>query len=345
MQHLVNNAPSPTILSVASAGFTSLLADAGSEPDRFYHDFALRSPGFNPDAQSYLLSDYCSLLHFAAISTDYPNFGLQLGLRNSLQILGPLGRGAAAFPTLRRALEYLCTSFESLQQQSLLRLRLFGGTCHLEYRIRDGRIANRRQDSELTMAVMTTFIRHITGAAVPIESISLAHPRPANIIDYYRLLDAEALFGADDNVISFDARYLTEPTRTGCMDAPADSFSNYSPSLPSPEGHDLLGVVTDEIRSHLSRGDLSIIFVARKLGLSESSLYRLLRGTGTSFSHLVRTVRQQQSIELLALPHIPISEVSLLLGYSEQSAFTRAFTSWAGVSPKAHRRRLLQSKT
>lgn len=344
MQHLITASP-PTILSVASAGFAALLDDVGVEPDRLYHDFARRTPSFNRNAESYLLSDYCSLLHFAASSTDTPNFGLRLGLRNSFQILGPLAHDAAAFPTVRRALEYLCTSFESLQQQSLLRLRLAGGTCNLEYRIRDGRIANRRQDSELTIAVMTTFIRLITGAPPPIEYISLAHPRPANVPDYHRLLDAEILFGADENVISFDARYLTEPTRTGIMDASDHSFRNHSPSLPSPEGRDLLGVVTDEIRSHLSRGDVSITFVARKLGLSESSLYRLLRDTGTSFSYLLRTVREQQSLELLALPHIPISEVSLLLGYSEQSAFTRAFTNWAGVSPKAYRRRLLQSKS
>lgn len=337
------NRSSAAILSLAAAGFPELLADAGFEPDRLFHDFAKQTPTFDRHAKIYLLSDYCSLLHAAAFRTDMPNFGLKLGLRNSFQILGALAYEAATFPTFRRVLDYLCENFQSLQQQSELRLHVDGGWCTLKYRIRDGRISNRRQDSELTIAVLLTFLRQLSTEPLTLDHVYFEHPPPLNASDYQRLLDTDVAFGANENTISFSARHLYAPTRADAFILPFPSSCTLSPKFHSSSQDDLVGIITDEIRYHLSQGEVSMPFLATKLGLSESSLYRLLRDANTSFSHLVRTVRERQSIELLALPHIPLSEVSLLLGYSEQSAFTRAFSNWAGVSPKVYRSRLLRT--
>jgi AraC-like DNA-binding protein len=40
-------------------------------------------------------------------------------------------------------------------------------------------------------------------------------------------------------------------------------------------------------------------------------------------------------------PHIPIADISFLLGYSEVSAFSRAFTGWFGASPQRLRRMMM----
>lgn len=73
--------------------------------------------------------------------------------------------------------------------------------------------------------------------------------------------------------------------------------------------------------------------------MSEPSLYRALRSRGVEFSELVRALRRELALGYLAEPHLSLTEIALLLGYSELSAFSRAFRAWTGLSPAAWRRR------
>ena len=92
------------------------------------------------------------------------------------------------------------------------------------------------------------------------------------------------------------------------------------------------------VRAALANGDAGLSAVARRLGTSEASLYRQLRQRGVEFSALVAGLRRELALAHLAQPHLPLTEIALLLGYSELSAFSRAFRGWTGVSPIAYRR-------
>ncbi len=73
---------------------------------------------------------------------------------------------------------------------------------------------------------------------------------------------------------------------------------------------------------------------ASGLGISARTLQRRLRENGTSFSAVLEELRRELSGELLADKKLAVSDVALLLGYSEPSAFQRAFRRWRGVSPR-----------
>ena len=64
---------------------------------------------------------------------------------------------------------------------------------------------------------------------------------------------------------------------------------------------------------------------------------RSLQENGTSFSELLRELRKQLARDYLIDPHHQLSEVAYLLGFSDQSNFTRAFRSWSGVTPARYR--------
>jgi AraC-like DNA-binding protein len=70
-------------------------------------------------------------------------------------------------------------------------------------------------------------------------------------------------------------------------------------------------------------------------------LHRRLQERGVSFIELVRASRRDLALQHLAAPHIPLTEIAFLLGYSELSAFSRAFHQWAGVAPMRYRRQCL----
>lgn len=78
--------------------------------------------------------------------------------------------------------------------------------------------------------------------------------------------------------------------------------------------------------------------VAKLLGMSERTLQRRLQDEGTTFAQLLDDVRSSLARMYLADPKLAVFEVAFLLGYSEPSAFNRAFRRWTGASPSEFRR-------
>jgi AraC-like DNA-binding protein len=84
--------------------------------------------------------------------------------------------------------------------------------------------------------------------------------------------------------------------------------------------------------------DLAIAAAARRLGRSRATLARELARDGTSFRIVKDEVRRDHAIALLADTSLPLADIAARLGYSEASAFQRAFRAWTGVPPGATRR-------
>jgi AraC-like DNA-binding protein len=78
--------------------------------------------------------------------------------------------------------------------------------------------------------------------------------------------------------------------------------------------------------------------VARRLYMSRRTLHRQLTGEGTSFKALVDDLRRELATRYLSERRMAIAEIGFLLGFSEASAFHRAFKRWFGSTPAEHRR-------
>lgn len=77
--------------------------------------------------------------------------------------------------------------------------------------------------------------------------------------------------------------------------------------------------------------------VAESLGLNQRVLQRSLAGQGSSFRQLKESLLKEKAIHFLIQERWPISTIAHELGYSEVSAFHRAFKNWFGSSPKKFR--------
>ena len=73
--------------------------------------------------------------------------------------------------------------------------------------------------------------------------------------------------------------------------------------------------------------------IADQLKLSVRQLQRHLQQQGSTFQQRVQDVRHLLAIQYLQDPHLSIQDIALLLSYSEQSAFQRAFKLWTGITP------------
>jgi AraC-like DNA-binding protein len=142
------------------------------------------------------------------------------------------------------------------------------------------------------------------------------------------------------------------PIDSVCLEPRALQFT---PTLANPSLHAFLRVQADELLAgrvasssiadqireaiavELPSGLPPLSRVARRLAMSERSLRRTLHREQQSFRQIVDCVRKDRAIELLRSGNVSIGEVSSRLGFSDPSAFSRAFKRWCGRSPQSFR--------
>jgi AraC-like DNA-binding protein len=82
----------------------------------------------------------------------------------------------------------------------------------------------------------------------------------------------------------------------------------------------------------------------RKLAVSPRNLQKQLKKEGVTYQKLLDHVRKEQAVYFLEKTNVAISEIALLLGYSEQSVFSRAFKRWVGSTPGQFRTRIKSNR-
>lgn len=98
------------------------------------------------------------------------------------------------------------------------------------------------------------------------------------------------------------------------------------------------GRVTEVLASQPRTGELGPGDVAGRLAVSERTLQRRLREEGVSFAQLEEEVRRERAFHLLRDGKLALFEIAFLLGFSDPSAFSRAFRRWSGMPPVAWQR-------
>ena len=98
---------------------------------------------------------------------------------------------------------------------------------------------------------------------------------------------------------------------------------------------------TDAVRHHLavelSKGAPTLKEIAPRLRMSSRTLHRRLEEERTSYRDILNEVRRELATRHLQERHLAIGEIAFMLGFSEPSAFHRAFKRWTGRAPLDYR--------
>ena len=92
------------------------------------------------------------------------------------------------------------------------------------------------------------------------------------------------------------------------------------------------------IKDALPSGIPSIVQVAEHMGMSNRTLTRRLAENGVTFRDLIKATQEEESKKLLAKEGLSIADIAFQTGFSEQSAFNRAFKRWTGLSPMEYKK-------
>ena len=172
----------------------------------------------------------------------------------------------------------------------------------------------------------------------PIEVV-FAHPMPARTHEHARIFGCPVRFGAGADAIRFPANLLESPSRLR-SDELATTLEATSRDLALSVTHesDFAARVRVHVWERLKSGDTSIEGVARDLKMSGRTLQRSLSEAKTSHRELVDEVRSLFARQLLSRDDLRLIEIAMLLGFSDQTAFQKAFVRWTGVTPAKWRK-------
>ncbi|MDB4954489.1 MAG: Transcriptional regulator, AraC family protein [Myxococcales bacterium] len=192
---------------------------------------------------------------------------------------------------------------------------------------------------ELCFALLAQQARQLSTVPFRITTVEFTHRAPGDPAVYRKWFDAPVTFGAattqlvmplaalDASLASSDPKLLAILTRA------AEELHRRAPADPT-----ITSQVARLLREALRTDEAHIERVAKQLGLTARSLQRRLKDEATSFQDVREQVRRELAQRYLE-DNLSISEISFLLGFSEPSAFFRAFKRWTGQTPVEARRR------
>jgi len=238
--------------------------------------------------------------------------------------------------TVGAAFERISRYFPLINNAVELRIEHAGE--HVHYAM-IGRRELPRAYAEYALAAVVLRTRIATGIELAIVRTDFAYQAPASTREHERLFACPVAFGAARTALVIARAVWDTPVARGdsglaaVLERHADMLMAQLPSVSAE-----LARVRTTIRAELEHGEPSLDVVARKLGTSRRSLQRKLAAENLTYAEVVDDVRASLARAYLVRPELSIAEVAYLLGFAEQSSFTRAFRRWTGVAPAAFRR-------
>ncbi len=307
----------------------------------------LRSVGLDPHDPldvTQMLADhaYYDLLERLAAAMDNAHeLPLLAGRLMRPNDYGALGLAWKSAPTIRQSLERVERYCRLWTDNMTYELRGTEGGAYFVLHREGSRRLGLRLSNEATLASAVSLVRQTGSPDFAPLAVYCKHEAPSPVTAHERYFQCPVHFGADQDALLMSDDALALPNELGDDGISAFLISHLDEELGRIEGHPPLeDLVQRAISAALSDGVPRMADVARRLGMSERTLHRRLSEEGITFQSIIEKSRQHLAQALLHQSRYSLAEVAFLTGFSEQSAFNRAFKRWAGTTPTAFRKQV-----
>lgn len=273
------------------------------------------------------------LWEYAVKYTKQPDLGLKLGTRKVEDEVGLVGHIFFSNATISDALTQYQRYFSVTNENISINIQVSDDQIELQFLCIEPAYYSL-YDMERTIAAGITRTREHLKRKLPLRYIGFQHAAPAHYERYNALFECPIRFSQPCCSIAFDKTYL---------DYRLPHRSSYLQKVLSKHLETVLSKIkrktsfTDKIElmieKRLANDSIDAEHIAQKLNMSRNTLYRRLQAEDISFHDLVDKVRKRKAIAYLRQGSLSISQIAFLLGFSELSAFSRAFKRWTGKSP------------
>ncbi len=292
----------------------------------------LRREDFADPDQFVDLEKYIELYEWAARDLGDDALGLHLGSAFDFYSISSLYHGILSGPSMHKALVAVERYAPIHLKGARFELHRERETAMVVYRIDLATPATRRQQVEAVMAIGIRLLRRLAGGRWQPSEVRFQHREPRSTTEHERILSVPLRFGESTNAVVFAAADLQART---------PHAHRVSLAMIEADSETWLDGVRKLVIRALPDGHPPIGMVAQQLSMSVRTLQRRLADHGLVYKKLTEGVRRELALYHLKDRSVDLTDIAFTLGYSELSAFNRAFRRWTGVSPGDYRRREL----
>ncbi len=268
-----------------------------------------------------------------------PGFAVRVGQQMIIEDYGVLG---LSWRTCSKAVEIFERSeryFKLLSNTYVFKVDQQTDICFVQLN-RDAYRRGVALSNEATFSATVVVLKAMTETDInPIE-VAFQHAAPNNLKSYEEAFDCLVLFKQKKNYIAYRKADITIPTAkaddsiNAFLLARVEEETKGVEISPSQIVIDVRKLIEDALPS----GIPSITEVGQHLGMSSRTLTRRLVEGNITFRQLIKNTQEEIAKKLLRSSDHSVGEIAFLTGFSEQSAFNRAFKKWTAQTPSEYRK-------
>lgn len=275
------------------------------------------------------------LLEKAANTFDYQDLAFELASRQSIDLLGPISLLLENCKTFDEAFYRILKYFGVLMSGIRIEVKTQEDLLEMIFHVNMPLLVHRRQFQNYLLASTVSVMRNLVAGKFPIRGCYFTRNEIDSIQHrkYADFFGCPVAFGADSIRLTFNTaimgravNYASQETQ-GLMMGFSSEF-------------DLASQLESIVPLYLSSGHTNLSTIAKVMGYSTGTFRRRLKDASISFSDTLDSIRLSHANQYLKSTHYTLKDIALLLGYKNQSAFTRSYTRWCGVTPSRYRQSL-----
>ncbi len=309
----------------------------GIDPQRFAQQVGIASTEI-PDVKTRLPSTLLDVAFEKAadLITD-PAFGLRAADCWHPSNLGTLGYAWLSSGSLRTALKRMARYTKIIGQRMMSHCSDTPDGLRFTYNHGRGNTTAGYVMADFNLSLVVSMCRTNFGSSLMLESVTLRRPAPANTKPYEEFFGSPVSFGAADDGFTLARQIADRPLTTSNHELATTFDAILTKQLAEMSNSDLASRCRAFLLQELTSGEPSEEELARAMGMSRRTLQRKLSELGLTYKGMLEKTRYDLALRYLDDPTRTVTDITFLLGFSEQSAFTRAFKRWSGQAPTAYR--------
>lgn len=291
------------------------------------------------DVLSYQL--WCEYLAELSTLASRPELGIELGELAEAEHGGILAYLVSSCDTLGDALIHF-TRYQSLLYGSEAKVESTAENIIIRWQPDVKSSLGTQISDEVLIVGLVSFIKRLVGPLNEqfngLPEVGFIHHEPSYSEAYKACLGERLSFSGQELTVAFPVYYLglaihnPEPVLKDILEQQAEILlqKNTDPSS------DFQQKVKVELMHCIEESSMTLESLSLKMHMSSRTLHRRLQEQGHNFNQLLKDQRLEMALIFLDERKLSLTDISDSLGYTEQSAFSRAFKQWTGKTPKQY---------
>ncbi|MEM1113140.1 MAG: AraC family transcriptional regulator ligand-binding domain-containing protein [Pseudomonadota bacterium] len=285
------------------------------------------------------VEDYRRVFDLAEARTGDPGLGLAVGHITFFTGMNLHLYMSTICRTLKEYLNVIPSTIKLHGDVGRVLIRPKGDYIRLEWHPEDWVDTSWRCLVDAMLSAAAMIVGAICALPVPVRAAEFSYARPADCRSLESVFGRELRFEQPVSCLYFDREAVHLPLIDLDYELSPDFKALPESLFEEPDQADIfLRDTRDTMRRALPGGELTIDILAEQMSISRRTLQRRLNERDTSFKELLLGLREELSLRYLGDGRLAVTEIALLLGYSDQASFSNAFKAWRGCSPTEYRK-------